>query len=348
MQRSLIACLALATCLAACLEVEEQLEVRPDGSLTAVLAAKGDAEDLASGHPLPTHGAWRASDGATLAWLQGAPPPQDAWLRVSAQLASVEDLPTWFAPPTDPFRTAGLERRTTLRIERKGARTVYVFERVLPRREDLARDPSRRIDAALPAATQQALADGVRLSPEALDEAFAIVREAYAASARALARGVVAAVYVEGDGGLAVDALERCVARVEAAVAGAVDEPLLRRLYEALLAAHDDPEAELPPELDLDRVARAAVRAALPAALAAEGLAEPVRNAVLERLEWTFTSIDQTRDVGDETLRLSLRLPGRLVDGNWDALDDGRARWEVQGKDLTDRDVVLRAVSVLE
>jgi hypothetical protein len=73
-----------------------------------------------------------------------------------------------------------------------------------------------------------------------------------------------------------------------------------------------------------------------------------VRNAVLERLEWNLTAIDQTSDLGDEELKLSLRLPGRIVDGNFDVLEDGRARWSRKGEDLRDRDLVLRAVSVLE
>ena len=40
--------------------------------------------------------------------------------------------------------------------------------------------------------------------------------------------------------------------------------------------------------------------------------------------------------------------PGALVGGNYDRLEDGVAVWEFRGELLQDREIVLRAVSVLE
>ncbi len=346
--RKLALLLALPLASGACLEVEEEVEVRPDGSLAVALVAKGDPQDFAQGYPLPSSRPWRGSDAAGVAWLAGEAPGKDVPVRLEASFASAADLPRFFAPENEPYRTAHLERTTKLSVTRKGARTVYVFERTYHARGQGGWSPAERIDAALPEETQTALDEGVPLSPTALDQAIGVVQAAYAASACEVARGALSAVYVEGDANLSVDAFERLLSGVEASIRAAIPDALLRRLYAQLLAAKDDKEFELPPEFDLDRLARAAIRASLPAGLEAEGVPSPVRNAVLERLEWTFTAIDQTTDLGDEKLGLALRLPGRIVDGNFDTVENGRARWQREGGALKSGDLVLRAVSVVE
>ncbi len=348
MQRSRTLALALTLSLCACLEVEEEVEVRPDGSLLVSVSAKGDPQDLAQGHPLPTSSPWRAADAATLAWLSGAEPKKDEPLRLEAGFASAADLPRFFAPASEPYQSAHLERSTRLSIERKGTRTIYSFERTYPARRHEAWTPAERIEAGLPEETRKALDDEVPLSPQALDQAIGVVRDAYAETAGTVARSALGAVYLEGDALLSVDAFERILAAVEGSVRATISDPLIRRLYATLLAAKDQEHFELPPEFDLVRLARETTRASLPAGLEAEGVPAPVRNAVLERLEWTFTAIDQTTDLGDEKLSLALSLPGRIVDGNFDALEDGRARWTRAGGDLKTGDLVLRAVSVLE
>ncbi len=352
MQLSRVIPFALLATLAACLEVEESVAVRPDGSVHVQVAAKGDRADLENGFPLPTWGAWRASDAATLAWFSGEPLVGDApELRVEADFGSVGELPAFFAPASEPYRSAGLERRTNLEVIRKGSRTVYVFTRVLGARRFADWSPSARIEAGLDDELKDAFDKEQDLSDEQWQRASALVSDAYRRASTQLARAALAEVYVRGDANLSVEAYERIVAEVERSVAAVINEERLRALYAYLRKTRPQPGEEhvrTPPELDLDRLAREAVRSALPTALAAAGVSDGIRNAVLERLEWNFTALDQTIDLGDEKLALRLALPGRIVDGNFDALEDGTAVWKIEGGDLHDRDVVLRAVSVVE
>jgi hypothetical protein len=73
-----------------------------------------------------------------------------------------------------------------------------------------------------------------------------------------------------------------------------------------------------------------------------------VRNAIAAQLESSLTAHDQTEDLNDEVFRLRLRLPGTVVGGNYDKLEKGVAVWEFQGSALQDREIVLRAVSIVE
>lgn len=60
---------AFALLLPACRETEEEITVRPDGSLHVELQAKGNVEDLADGYPIPLGGPWEARNDETRAWL---------------------------------------------------------------------------------------------------------------------------------------------------------------------------------------------------------------------------------------------------------------------------------------
>jgi len=344
--------LALLLPLAACLEIEEEVLVRPDGSATVTVTAKGDEEDLAEGFPIPTFAPWRAADEITLAWLSGQPLPKDNdGARMTADFASVAALPAFWASPTEPYRSALLQRSSDLQVLRKGARTIYVFTRTLGARRFADWSPSARIEAGLDDELRAALEAELELTPQQWERAVALVCSSYRDASRAVVRAALAGVYTRGEAGLPVDAFERVLERTERAVAESITETRLRSLYALLRNASAKPDAEreeIPPELDLDRVAREAMRSALPTALADADLAEGVRNAVLEGLEWSFTAIDQTGDLDDEKLQLRLQLPGRIVDGNFDALEEGAAVWTVEGKALHDREVVCRAVSVLE
>jgi hypothetical protein len=345
--------LALLLPLAACLEIEEEVEVRADGSASVTVRAKGDQPDLDEGFPVPTWGAWRGADATTLAWLSGEPLPEDSdGVTLQADFASVAELPGFFAPPGEPYRSAYLRRTSELQVLRKGARSVYVFTRTLGARRQADWSASARIDAGLDDDLREALEAERDLTPEQWERAVTVVRRAYSDASRSIVRAALSGVYTLGDASLPLGAFERVLARVDRDVAGTITEPRLRNLYALLRNASAKPDDErevIPPELDLDRLTREAVRTALGEALAAEGLETAVRNAVFEGLEWSFTALDQTADLGDEKLRLRLRLPGRIVDGNFTELDEqGAAVFEVEGPELSDREVVWRAVSVLE
>jgi hypothetical protein len=344
---------ALALSLAGCLEIEETVEVRADGSARVTVSAEGDAPDLTDGFPVPTWGPWRAADDATLAWLAGEPLAQDAeGVSVTADFASIADLPASWAPPPEPYRSAYLQRTTDLQVLSKGARTVYVFTRSIGARRYADWSASARIDAGLEDDLREALEAQRELTPQQWSRAVALVRGAYRDAARALVSSALAGVFTRGDAGLSLEAHARVLARVEEAVVATITEPRLRSLYVLLCspaARQEQAPQEVPPDLDLDRLTREATRGALALGLEQAGLSQGVRNAVFEGLEWSFTALDQTRDLDDERLTLRLRLPGRIVAGNFAALDeDGTAVFRLEAADLHDRAVTWHAVSVLE
>jgi hypothetical protein len=353
-----IALSALCLALPACLEVEEEIDVRADGSVEVRVRAHGDAADLAEGHPVPTGGPWEAEDAGTASWLAGSPPPlrdgqkDEVAVGVRASFASVDELPRWFAPPETLYRSACEERATSLEVLRRGARTVYVFERRLPVKSRSAWNANARIIEGLPEDVQEALDDGLPLRPHQWRQAVRTIQEAYADAFDGVLEQALLALYVEGSAELSAEGCVRARAAARAAIVARLDESRLERLFQvwqALESGQGDQD-ELPLDVDLDRQARAATRGALPAALQAESLAPEVVNAVLERVEWGFAAIDRAVDRGDETLKLRVRLPGRIVGGNFDELRaDGRAEWELEGETAwRDGELVLRAVSVLE
>jgi len=340
---------ALLASFAACLEVEEDVTVRSDGSVVVVVKAKGDRADLEDGFPVPTWGAWRGADKTTVDWLCGAPvDPESLEVELEAEFRDVAELPQYWAPPGEPYRSAGLSRTTELDVTCKGSKTIYVFTRVVGTRRFADWSPSARIDAGLDDELRGILEARGDLSEEQWKHVTALVRAAYEDATRAVLRSALAGVYTRGAAELGVDEFEHVVERVALAVGREILEPRLHTLYFMLRHPEDRQREEVPAQLDLDAITRKVVRQEFPAALEAIGLAEGVRNAVLESLEWSFTALDQTTDLGDESLALRLALPGRIVDGNFDSLSDGRAVWKLDGSELHDRDVVLRAVSVLE
>jgi len=348
MQLSRALPLALLASLAACLEVEESVAVRPDGSVHVVVAAKGDRADLENGFPLPTWGAWRGANEATVNWLCGAGSAKDSLeLAVQADFRNIGQLPQYWAPPGEPYRTAGLSRTTELEVTTKGCRTIYTFTRVLGARRFADWSPSARIEANLDDELRKTLEAQGDLDNEQWGRATVLVRKAYEEATRATVRSALAGIYTRGSADLGVEAFEQVLERVVSAVGQPISEPRLRALY--FLLRHQQGQREaIPEQLDLDRTTRGVVRQELPAALAEAGVAEGVCNAMLESLEWNFAALDQTNDLGDEKLSLRLALPGRIVDGNFDRLEDGSAVWKIDGGDLHDRDVMLRAVSVVE
>src|SRR6185295_6709853 len=112
-----------------CVENDEELTIRADGSVGVRLHAKGRPADFGEGYAMPLQGPWSAQNASTIA--EGA----DVDLEVAAEFSSVRDLPRFYAPAGEPYRTAYLQRTSDLRVESKGGRKVYTFERTFHRRE---------------------------------------------------------------------------------------------------------------------------------------------------------------------------------------------------------------------
>lgn len=367
--------LASLPLLPACLENEEEIEVRADGSVRVTLRAGGQPSDLDDGYALPLDAAWASASADTALWLARVGPdtgsaatraalarsswPLDAGedepragLAVTRDFARLEDVPRHFAPDSEPYRSAYLERTGSLTIRADGARTVYVFERVFHGRDHARFATLERAFESLPEELRQRFADEQAISAVDWELTAGAVRAAFRENARLFARDALLGVFTRGDASLDPRAVEGIVARAGDAVAEVVTVPRL-----AAIAGHSAderagearPAAEAPNPLEsLEQEARSVLRASVEQSLAAARVSGPTRNAVLFALEWGFTAHDHTVDLGDETFEVSVTLPGTLVGGNFGSAAGATARWEFEGEELRDRDLVLRAVSVLD
>jgi hypothetical protein len=363
----------LAIVLSACVENAEEITIRPDGSVAVEIKAKGKPADLADGYAVPLHAPWTAENAATLEWLRvlggdtGSAsvrsnlaalgeankiirPKDDLELHVRADFPSVEDLPHWLAPESEPFRTAYLERASDLRVERKGGRTVYVFERTYRGRTFERTDAMSRMKGTLDKKLYEKVEGDAQLTDEERSQVVDSALEAMQHVAVAFASDALLPLYTQGDASLSPQAAERVLGSVREAIARVVVRERLERIIAGVLppkgqAKSDEAEADLG---RLDKEVRETLRASFAQALETERMPGATRNALRGGLEWLFTARDHTEDLGDESFALLVHLPGTIVGGNYDEIDGGAAAWKLDGKTLRDRDRVLRVVSVVE
>jgi hypothetical protein len=331
--------------LAGCLENEETIAVRPDGSVHVRVRARGDRKDLAEGHAVPAGAPWTALPGAT-----GLDQDQEERI-AEATFASVRDWPRFHAPASEPYQTAFLERSADLKIERKGARTVYTFERTFHARPWAGFEPWHRVGEAIPKEIDQKFK---RKETPTSDEWVVVARavqQALRDSGDAYARDALLGLYTVGDAELSAAASRAIERRVADALGALAPVDRLQRLVADLDAAERAKASPAGPH-PFERFegdVLSTLRGTFSAALAETGLRPKVQNAVLARLEWRLAAIDHTSDLGDETFKVRVTLPGVVVGGNYAGrAAEGTVTWELKGEDLRDRDVVLRAVSVVE
>jgi len=358
---------------AACVENEEVIEVRADGSVVVTVRAESDRpEDFTDGYSIPLHEPFIPVGTTTEAWIATVGPDtgsaalrsrgdaatdrlpggdRDLELSSRAVFESVEDWPEFYAPPGEPYRTAYLRRSADLTIEKRGGKTVYVFERTFHRRAQ-ARPVWIDIAERIPEEIGERIEDGAE-TPLDMAKLTRIVREAHGALTRSLVRDALEGIYTRGDASLPLAAHSRIVTSVGDAMSRyfdgvSLDELLAAtRRYDELEKTGAAPEEH--PLTTFETEFRDRVRSAFTLALEAEKAIVPrIRNAVLERLEWSFTSMDATSDLGDESFQVAVAMPGTIVAGNYDGIDGrGRTLWRF-GNDFVDTDVRMRVVSVLE
>jgi len=359
----------LAACLVstACLENEEDIEIRPDGSARVSLKTSGDVEDLTAGYALPLHDPWRPIDPVTHTWIQtfggatggsavrgrfragawsemGDPSDPGVALAVQAEFTSVSDIPMFLAPPDETYRSAFLQRDSRLTITAKGTRQVYVFERTYGSRPFWNRFDQEHV----PAEVIEALQEKRRLTDDQVRQFADSLRTwAHTAPSMHIVTSALGAVYMDGDGSLSTAAYQRAVTRLHAVIDRTIVPETVAGLFDRI-SDGKQAGAELPPEFDLERQLRDGARTVIAEALEGEGIAPEVRHAVLERLEWNFTSYDHAQDIADEKFKLNVTMPGTIVDGNFDELDGNTARWTFEGTQLHGASRDLRVVSVLE
>lgn len=362
----------LALCLLpACLEHEEDLTVRPDGSCSVRVSAKGQAQDFAEGYPIPSSPEWtvvhadlpdyltalrtQTSSEALRTWLPKDKDEQLAF-ELAAEFPALEALPASYAPVTDSYRSAYLTRANTLKVEKRAAKKLYTFERRYGAREYARFDAWSRMKRELPPDTvrkvDRAGEEGMGLSPAEFEQVLAVSGKALRESALAHLDGALLAEYAYGKAQMPTEVAEGIRAQAARAIDAALGEPRLREVLALLCTpleqrnwARADAEEHAGAELAaIEGELRAILRKTLGSATA---LFDD-RYAMEAQLEASFTAFDQTNDLADEAFTLRLHLPGKLVGGNFDKLEDGAAVWEWKGETLQDRELVLRAVSIVE
>ncbi len=367
MRLTIASLLLSATILTGCLENDEDIVIRPNGSVEVRVSASGKARDLADGYPVPLEAPWIPEGEDTRTWIDvvgrdsgsrevqakvGASPFRDrpdeekVTLAARATFDSVKHWPEWFAPAAESYRTAYVRRTAGLSIERKGPRTIYQFERIFHRRPRVAESAWNRIGERIPKDIHERLEQKVQ--PDAADWAriVPIVSTVFQEMSEAFARDSLLGVYTLGDATLSVDGFARILGRIRPAVSGFVTTERLKSLHQAL-DAHDSSGPD-PLERFEDGI-RGVVRQAFEDGLAAEGVRAPVRNAIRERLEWNYTAFDHTADLGAETFQVHVTMPGIVVGGNYDRCDSpSKITWSFKGEALLEGDAILRVVSILE
>ncbi len=380
MQRpTLIAPLLLALGLSACLENEEQLVIHEDGSVEVRLAARGDLADLSNGYPVPLGVGWELVSDDAQTWASqvgtdtGSPAVQArirevAWpdpraaeedevrLEVSRRFASVAELPQWFAPEAEPYRTAYMRRTTELDVREGSGRKVYVFERVYHGRNRAQRDALHQSWETVPEEIRNRFENQEVITPEDWRIVTEVVQSSFEDAAEVFAREAIRGLYTQGDASLSPTAVAPIVAEVRRnAGTGITMEKLVAIWESANIETEAEPVAEEAEEgegarlvRELEEGMRQSIRDTLSTALREAGVSLTTCNAILYGLEWEFTAFAHTDDIRDEEFKVWVKLPGTLISGNYDEADDGEAFWSFEGEDLDDRDIVLRAVSVLE
>jgi len=366
-------CFVLLLGLCACLENEEEITIHADGSSTIEIVAKGQAADLIDGYVLPFGPAWsacrpelgalvpdlNAADATQqlqrgLRALAAAPtqngnPQPDVELGVRASFARVEDWPRCFAPASEPYPAAYLERGASLKIDEKRGRQVFVFERTYHARSFERYDVLGLVEHEVP---EELLAKEKRdelLSDAEREQLAQALRSALVRTALAFADDALLSSFVQGDAALAPSALEGTRAQISAALEQLATPAKVRDLVDRLVSDDKESEHTAAQALeDLEQATRDALRNALESALRGVGLAVPTRNAIRGELEGLLAAYDATSDLDDESFKVSVHMPGIVVGGNFDERDAERVTWKFEGKSLHDRTRVLRVVSVID
>ncbi len=365
----------IAVWAAACTENEETIVVRADGSASVRLDVRATDGDLADGYAVPLDGPWMPRNPATHAWLSLIGPdtgsaaaraayallPDDApifatgkekrgvELAVEAEFASVAALPSTYAPRADPYRDAFLQRSTALTARSEGGRRVYVFERRWAPRSWARYDIGSNL--GLSADLDRRLRENDHLTFDERAQVTEAAVNAVRRSMLAFGEDAIGAIYLRGPADLSVEGRDRVLAALAEAGRRTVTGERVRAILDAVLppagtAAGQDVDALV---TGFERATRDALRDALARGLEAEGLGAAGVAFARTELERLFTAYDHTNDLNDETFKLRVRMPGRIVHATGaDGFEGDTVHLEFKGEDLHDREVVLRAVSVLE
>ena len=266
---------------------------------------------------------------------------------MTGRFDSAAELPRTFAPASDPYGGTHLERSADLKVESKGGRTVYTFERVYHRRDPLFRfietEMEELFNEGIPESIRKRLVDEPSLSAEDWELVGTVFREGWRFAGEVFAREALTALYSEGDASLSLEGRRRIVGRTADATAAVVKTEVFTEFMRA------EGREDRPSPFDtIEERGLEAMRQAFTAGLDAEGVAWGVRNAVLERLERLIAGSYHSSDLRDESFAVKVRMPGVIIGGNFHEASAQVASWEFEGEGLLDGSAILRVVSVVE
>jgi hypothetical protein len=313
--------LAAVLALPGCLTREEQVLVRPDGSVRATVSLEGDELDYRTGDPLAAPAGWSATEETEVA-SDGRRTIKAVW---TAEMPGLDHYPRSFGPPGEE---GSLRMATSLTREEHTDRTVYRFTRVYSGRRAGVFDRLRasQVPAELQARAEK---DPDSLTPEEREELFRGLASYESAALLLRARNTLGRAVQ--DGALDPAAFEPALESLRALLDDRLSGDALRRFF--LLP--DDEQGPLWDRLrqDVRRIVEAA----------AEPVSRHVLKSILDREERHF---EISQDLTDDYFRLSVRLPGIIVETSTPEAQGGEATWEFEGRDLMEGDFVLTAVSV--
>lgn len=356
--------LALPLLSLSCLENEEEITVRPDGSLHVTVSAEGDLADLAEGYAVPLAAPWLPASDDAREWLARVGPStggaqtlgrveqahalgddtsRKLRLAVERDFAAVSELPASYADPRDPYAAAYLQRSTKLETIRREGRTVYVFERTFHARpygrwlfERMQEEDSEAHEELF-----DKVADG-SISEQEWHQVAQLVLDWHAPLAREFALEAFRGHYERGSAAIPAASVRAVLAELEQRM----QEVFSVERLKGFTGDEDADDAVL--WMGIWNDFRDAIRTGIGNELARSGLSREEQYAIQFDLEREFSEYDHTADLGDEAFGISVTLPGEIVTGNFDSAEGGSARWTFEGTELFTGDVTLRAISVLE
>lgn len=326
-----IACL-LAT--VSCLEREEEIVVAPDGSVRVTHTVSGQGADLDGGEASVPSG----PEYTIVRTVEKAGTDDEKTVLVAtARFAKAAEMPDRFEDPAAEHFDASLRFPTDLRvIDRPDGRHFILTRRYLPREWARFQFHHRRafpedVLALLERGSGDDLSDDERRTV-----LVALARYEQGKHEEWLRDAVLASIPDDGRRTLAFHAGR--AALEEFFAANAAPEQL-----EALLAMTPEEIERASRELEdaLDLAILDAVAAAFP-----EELAGDSEERFLSAYAGARRATHVTEDLEDESFVVRIRLPGRVIAHNADAIEDGVAVWRFDGKDLRDREQRIELHSV--
>jgi hypothetical protein len=321
--------------LAGCLERREHMRIEPDGTVRIELAFDADSlEELHAGDAVPS---------LDQGWLVSESSYSDAQgrerFRMNAQAAfgPAAELPQRFGGLADPMAEVVLRFPTTLTVEERGDGVYYHFRRQYPARAwarvDLPRQAVRQgIEEAiggrplekLPPEERRRLVR--RFAELEILEFQILARVAFAETSPAAPQDVWLALH--------------------AAVGGRADA-LDQEALADLLARdpRDDPRRDVRIEEAVAAFRSTLLETALDSLRSSGWYPISSINRFAQRLQRERWDLEVTEDLGDDTFKVSVEMPGELVGHNGASASGSTVTFEFAGPMLRDRSLELLVTS---